>query len=162
MTPSQYNAHCFCMFLSCWNLPKTDWIVWWLLICSSFLWKMVMPDSWLLITILIIQKTSQFFGVNEETSPKNHPAKNLLFSQLGHVPSLKLTARTWNGDDPSRTPAQAHLTCVASPLHYPPVSKQVRVPGVQQELQNAPGCWARANPHPGPKKFSMPSIRLEG
>ena len=53
-----------------------------------------MPDSWLLITILIIQKTSQFFGVNEETSPKNHPAKNLLFSQLGHVPSLKLTART--------------------------------------------------------------------
>ena len=97
MTPSQYNAHCFCMFLSCWNLPKTDWIIWWLLICSSFLWKMVMPDSWLLITILIIQKTSQFFGVNEETFPKNHPAKNLLFSQLGQVPSLKLTARTWNG-----------------------------------------------------------------
>ena len=85
------------LFLSCWNLPKTDWIIWWLLICSSFLWKMVMPDSWLLITIRIIQKTSQFFGVNEETSPKNHPAKNLLFSELGQVPSLKLTARTWNG-----------------------------------------------------------------
>ena len=118
MTPSQYNAHCFCMFLSCWNLPKTDWIVWWLLICSSFLWKMVMPDSWLLITILIIQKTSQFFGVNEETSPKNHPAKNLLFSQLGHVPSLKLTARTWNGDDPSRTPCPStpHVRGVAAAL----------------------------------------------